>query len=233
MKSEVISILGYEIEIFNNFGTQELALLWQSIQSKTKSIPPFLSWEWISCWIKTYQPQCIWVVCYEFNKPVCTGLFTVSHVIRHKFINSKQLRLNQTGVSEEDQIWVEYNDFLCIQSHSEEAPIACLKAIDQLVEWDEIVISMIKSERTALLTKAFPRSRISMRSDRFSVELILALTSQVCRQTPVTRSGVRSDCMRKNTALFGSKPPAQRSKHSIFCGKQVNCTNSAGQTVAS
>ncbi len=171
MNKESITVSGYRFELIHGVAAQKLESVWKHIQNQVDSLPAFLSWEWISCWISTYKPDTIFVIGYKFGQPVCAGLFVLSLEIRHLFIRSRQLRLNQTGIASEDQIWVEYNDLLCVPEHREEASIACLKAAHQLLNWDELVISMMQSERTALLTKAFPRSRISMRSARFSVDL--------------------------------------------------------------
>jgi CelD/BcsL family acetyltransferase involved in cellulose biosynthesis len=169
IKSTVIA--GFDITICPVSDIPELGSKWKSIQNRSRSTPSFLSWQWISCWLKTYQPKTLVVLTEKQGDPICVGLFTQSKVTRHGFIVSRQLRLNQTGIQEEDQIWVEYNDLLCIDEYREVAPLACLEAIQQLIEWDEIVISMAHHSRVATLMRKFPNSRIEMQHDRFSVNL--------------------------------------------------------------
>lgn len=152
---------GYSIEISTDVDLALLEQDWLSLESK-QSVPYFLSWNWVSCWIETYQPDLIVVSAFRHEQLVCIGLFTQSIDRRHFFIHSHQLRLNQTGNHKQDQIWVEFNDFLSTPDHSITAADACLKALLSYNELgDEIIFSMTTKTRAHNIQEYFPAVFIS------------------------------------------------------------------------
>jgi CelD/BcsL family acetyltransferase involved in cellulose biosynthesis len=156
--NHIIEIDGYQVTITSACQYQSIEHNWTTLEHNNPS-SYFLSWHWISTWIQTYSPNLIAVTARYGGNLVAMGLFSESIAIRHKIIHSRQLRLNQTGKESEDQIWIEYNDFISDPNHQEQATNACLKALYKSpIEWDEIVISMIREERAKQISDALIRT---------------------------------------------------------------------------
>jgi CelD/BcsL family acetyltransferase involved in cellulose biosynthesis len=152
---QTIEIDGYQIKINSCCQYQTIKDNWTRLEDNNQSCY-FLSWHWISTWIQTYSPNLIVVTASYGGELVAMGLLSESIAIRHKVIHSRQLRLHQTGKESEDQIWVEYNDFISDPEHKKQATNACLKALhSSRFEWDEIVISMIREERAKQISDSF------------------------------------------------------------------------------
>ena len=117
----------FEIEISHSYNIEELRQQWLLIQ-EGQDVPFFLTWSWISSWLETYNPDLTVISARYKDKIVAIGLFTCSTQIRHGFVKARQYRLHQMGDPLLDQIWMEYNDFICIDEYREAAVNACLKA---------------------------------------------------------------------------------------------------------
>jgi hypothetical protein len=136
----------YSVEISIDYSIERIRAIWNQIESNTK-IPFFRSWKWIGCWIETYNPKLVVAVVSYENKPVAIGLFVKQMEVRRKIIRSTLLRLHQTGIPAEDQIWIEYNGLIALPEHEVFATTLCLNTLfENLPEIDEIHISMINLE---------------------------------------------------------------------------------------
>jgi hypothetical protein len=136
----------YTINISSEYDLNLLRKHWLDIQNSEEQ-PFFLTWSWISAWISTYNPQFFVVTASIDDSPVAIGLFTKSIQKRKGFISSHQIRLHQMGEPLKDQIWMEYNDFICLNKHRKSAVNACLAALDNDDHWDELVLSMMSTHR--------------------------------------------------------------------------------------
>jgi len=147
MVTEKSLINDFEIKISHSYNMEKLQQQWSSIQ-EGQNVPFFLTWSWISCWLETYRPEVVIVSAEYENKIVAIGLFTCSIQIRHGFIKSCQYRLHQMGDPLLDQIWMEYNDFICVDKYRVSAVNACIQALQKSEEkWDEIILSMMSTSR--------------------------------------------------------------------------------------
>ncbi len=162
---------GFEVEISHSYNMKELQQLWQLIQ-EGQSLPFFLTWSWISCWLETYSPDLVIVSATYEDQVVAIGLFTRSIQTRHGLIKSRQYRLHQMGDSLLDQIWMEYNDFICIDKYRVPAVNACIQALQQSEEkWDEIILSMISTSRADSIQKAISRSHVLLTNPCYAKNL--------------------------------------------------------------
>jgi len=162
---------GFEITISHGYNIDELQQQWLRIQ-EGQSLPFFLTWSWISCWLETYNPDLVIVSAMYENRVVAIGLFTCSTQIRHGFIKSRQYRLHQMGDLLQDQIWMEYNDFICIDKYRVAAVNACLLALQKSKEnWDEIILSMISTSRAGNIQQVISDSHILLTSPCYSKNL--------------------------------------------------------------
>jgi len=164
-------INGYEIKVAHGYEFEKLQELWLSIQ-QDQDLPFFLTWPWISCWLKTYDPEVVVVSAKWNNATVAIGLFTCSIEHRHGFIRSRQYRLHQMGDPLLDQIWMEYNDFICVDEHRGPAVNACIQTLQQSDdEWDEIVLSMMADSRASEIRNEIDNSQILFSSPCYAVNL--------------------------------------------------------------
>lgn len=171
MKTFNARIDGYHVKVSRKYNFNQLRKHWRRIQS-TKNVPFFLTWSWIKVWIDTYAPEYL-VITAEFNNEVVAiGLLTYSREFRHKFVFSRQLRLHQMGDPDMDQIWMEYNDFLCLEEHQVKAVNACLKALQHdMFEWDEIVMSMMSLSRGQEITRSYENAFIDVHRTCYAANL--------------------------------------------------------------
>ncbi|PCJ89259.1 MAG: hypothetical protein COA54_00545 [Thiotrichaceae bacterium] len=164
-------INGFEIEISHSYDMEDLQQQWLLIQ-EGQSLPFFLTWSWVSCWLETYTPDLVIISARYENKVVAIGLFTCSTQTRNGFVRSHQYRLHQMGDFLLDQIWMEYNDFICIDQHRVSAVNACLLALQQSDEkWDEIILSMISSSRADSILNAITGSHILLTNSCYAKNL--------------------------------------------------------------
>jgi hypothetical protein len=145
----------YRVAITDQVDISQLKHDWLSIEHH-QELPFFLTWEWIECWLTSYEPRLIVVKANVNDSVVALGLFTLSSEHRHKFVDSRQLRLNQVGDPLQDQIWMEYNDFIADSDHKSEAVNICLKAMFSLTNWDEIILSMMSQPRAQEILEIIP-----------------------------------------------------------------------------
>lgn len=168
------NIDSYKIDIATNYDIQELKKEWLALEAQTP-VPFFLSWAWVSTWLSAYSPE-LYIVKAEYKRQlIAIGLFTSSTERRHFVINAKQLRLNQTGKNSEDQIWVEYNDFICLEKHKEQAISACLNGLVNskiFYAHDEVIISMIPQHRAKSLSRSIKNCDILLTRPCYSIDLV-------------------------------------------------------------
>jgi len=162
----------YCVDINDAPDLDELKANWINLEIKNNDLSFFHSWQWLEAWLDTYHPDILLVSAKHEGETVALGLFGRSQETRHHIITSNQARLFQTGNQHEDQIWTEFNDFLCHPEHLEEATNACLHALlSHEPGCDEIVISMIKESRARSLLDSFPCTNINLSTPSFNTNL--------------------------------------------------------------
>lgn len=117
-----------------------LANQWQDLERRAEH-EFFLSWLWISVWLKVFNPAVQLLTIRQHHQVVALALVTCSEQRRHGWLNSRVIRLHQTGNPQEDQIWIEYNDMLVDQAHRAGATAALVRFIEQgSSSWDEWIV---------------------------------------------------------------------------------------------
>ena len=161
----------FEVEISHSYNIEDLQQQWLFIQ-EGQNLPFFLTWSWISCWLDVYSPNLVIISARYKNQIVAIGLFTCSTQFRHGFVKSRQYRLHQMGDPLLDQIWMEYNDFICIDKYRVAAVNACIQTLQRSdSNWDEIILSMISTSRAGHIQKAISGSHILFTNQCFSKNL--------------------------------------------------------------
>lgn len=160
----------FKVEVINTYDIERLKKDWTTIETNHE-VPFFLTWAWISCWLSTYKPNIILVTASIQHRPVCIGLFTRSVQRRRGFITSRQIRLHQMGDELKDQIWMEYNDFICEDRYRTDAVNACLSALNEDRNWDEIILSMMTVTRATEVVSKNNHAALDMYRPSYSVNL--------------------------------------------------------------
>jgi len=162
----------YCVDINHAPGLEELKANWINLETKNNVLSFFHSWQWLEAWLDAYHPDILLVSAKYEGETVALGLLGRSQETRHHIITSNQARLFQTGNQHEDQIWTEFNDFLCHPDHLEEATIACLNALlSRESRYDEIIISMMKESRAKSLLDNFDHTNVSLSAPVFNTDL--------------------------------------------------------------
>ena len=130
---------------FEYLAPEKLESCWQELASRAKD-NFFLSWDWMKTWIETFNPDYKVLKIWSGDTLIAMGLLTVKQEIRHKIIKSNVMRLAQTGNTDDDQIWIEYNTFLTDKDYTDSAIKACMDYLVKLSSWDEFYLSAILDE---------------------------------------------------------------------------------------
>jgi len=113
----------YQVSLVNVDDITVLGEQWRDLESRAEH-EFFLSWLWISVWLKVFNPSIKLLTIRLQQQQVALALVTLSVQRRHGWLNSKVMRIHQTGNPKEDQIWIEYNDILVDRAHREGATAA-------------------------------------------------------------------------------------------------------------
>jgi len=124
---------------------------WEDLQRRSGA-SVFLSWQWIGCWLAVYQPLADVIRVLSGGELVGLALVVPVLETRHGFIRSRCLRLHQTGIPEQDQIWIEYNGFLASSGMEQPVSEAILHHLAAHSDWDEFVAGGIRSGVARSLT---------------------------------------------------------------------------------
>lgn len=130
---------------------KQIAAIWQNLARKA-GCAYFLSWGWMENWLaclpETEKPQL--AVIMEDNRPRAAFFIKKTLARRHRLIKSRIWHVNTMGKNRFDDIWIEYNKFLCHPDFK----ISFSDIIKLLPEpWDEIWLP-------GLDTNAFPGNQL-------------------------------------------------------------------------
>jgi hypothetical protein len=109
----------------------------------------FLSWKWIGTWLKQIKSteKIILVKAQHQNRIVGLGIFVEQKTTRYKILNCTQWFLHRCGNEDDDQIWIENNDFLTTVENKEAVTQAIwCKIFSQHSYVDEFLIAIHHSK---------------------------------------------------------------------------------------
>ncbi|MDP6351213.1 MAG: GNAT family N-acetyltransferase [Alphaproteobacteria bacterium] len=138
----------------------------------------FLSWNWIGTWLAESRSRPRILVARVNGRIVALGLLHPARTVRHRWLHSNAVYLNQAGDRAEDVIFIEYNGVLVDRAFDPAAVEACLRhlaAIDRLAEglpeWDELVLSGVEARYETLAREAGLSCRIAARRPSAAIDL--------------------------------------------------------------
>ncbi|MCP4988804.1 MAG: GNAT family N-acetyltransferase [Colwellia sp.] len=145
------------IEPFNSSNKADIASKWQYLEYNS-NCSVFLSWQWIGNWLDLVTDKVFLVEAYREDEIVGLGFFVEKTRKVFRCFSIKQWWLHRTGIQQQDQIWLEYNDFLLNEACSVAVRGKMIKAIadfDQSVK--EVIIGLSASERIESFTRSFTK----------------------------------------------------------------------------
>lgn len=121
----------------------------------------FLSWGWIENWLSTLPAaaRVRFVVCMEGQVPVLAFFIGVVKAVRHRLLKSRSFALNATGMPQDNDLFAEYNAFLCAPGRH----FNLQELLAQLPEeWEEFALPGLDME-------SFPGNRLSQALPPYNV----------------------------------------------------------------
>lgn len=104
----------------------------------------FLSWGWVSLWLSSvsFKVDIRFVVGYLDEEPVVGFFLGRKPGLRYGVLPSRTFSLNSTGISNFDQLFVEYNTFLKVAL----VDLSIKDLIDSFGAWDEVIFPGVSAE---------------------------------------------------------------------------------------
>jgi len=129
----------------------DIAMKWQALALRSEP-NCFLQWPWIGRWLTTFKPSRYHLVEAKFGADIVGLAILVEHIEwRHGCFRAKQLCLHRTGIATNDEIWIEYNDFLLDSDHAPALRSQMFRYICDNLVFDELVFGVADSRLIANL----------------------------------------------------------------------------------
>jgi CelD/BcsL family acetyltransferase involved in cellulose biosynthesis len=115
---------------------EQIAKIWQEL-SQEVGCAYFLSWGWIENWLACLPPdeQPQLAVIFKDNRTQAAFFIKKTTMHRHHLIKSRVWHINTVGKNRYDNVWIEYNQFLCRPFFA----IPFVEILSALPEpWDEV-----------------------------------------------------------------------------------------------
>ena len=127
---------------------------WLSVQN-TADGSFFLSWMWVGTWLESLAPKA-WVLrAFDEDQTLCgIGLFVFNKRKRLGVVSSNVLHLHETGVADQDQIWIEYNGLLTREGLAENFYAELFAFLKGIESWDEFIVGAISAEVAATFSRS-------------------------------------------------------------------------------
>jgi len=95
-----------------------LSTRWRALEARTSG-PFFLTWDWMGPWLSLVRSPLYLCHIRRGDEDVALAIIGTQQK-RHGPLKFQTVYLNQSGEPEEDQVFIEYNDFLCAETHRAE-----------------------------------------------------------------------------------------------------------------
>ncbi len=133
--------LNLKTEVLDSWQLENVAHDWKKLE-KRASHRFFLSWSWMNVWLKTFDKNAYLIKVTYKDKVVGMAFVCLNKIKRRKLLSIKQSVINETGIPELDQQWIEYNGFLIDSNYESQAIGAMLSSIDKQLDWDELLLGV-------------------------------------------------------------------------------------------
>lgn len=144
-----MSRLSVTLSQLNEQQFQQLKTPWLTLQNSADQ-SFFTSWHWISTWLKYINFNADLIRILDGDELVGLGLLCYKQNKKYG-VTSDQVWLNRTGDGKKDQIWLEYNDVLCMKHRAWAIRAALVDFFEtSLPNYDELMIGVSNSEFTEI-----------------------------------------------------------------------------------
>ncbi|MDC0609964.1 GNAT family N-acetyltransferase [Vibrio sp.] len=142
-----------ECEFFRNPKMEWLKDAWMKLETES-DCSFFLSWLWIGTWIDCFVDDFSVLEARRDGKIVGLGIIVAKHFPNAKRPLRTKYYLHRTGYSDEDQVWIEYNDFLISRTDTEHIRYEmCSYLTHRLNSGDAFVVGASKPEQFSCMSE--------------------------------------------------------------------------------
>jgi len=138
--------LTVDIYLFCHSENPAMAKKWQALEKKSNN-SVFLSWDWIESWLNLVKDRLFVVECYQGSKTVGLAFFVEKTRKVFGLFPIKQWHLHRTGHQQQDQIWIEYNDFLLAKDIEDNARLSMIEALSKFDHSLKEIVIGLSSEK--------------------------------------------------------------------------------------
>lgn len=186
------------IKPFDSLTKVALATQWQNLE-KRADCSVFLSWLWIEPWLEQMVGNLFIIEAYQNKQVVGLGVFVEKKKKVFGLFPIKQWHLHRSGNAQQDQIWIEYNDFLLASNIADKVRTIMVKALySHNNQFQEIVIGLSSAKVLNCFHQYFSQSNILIESLGYVVDLS-AIEKSYLHEVP--SKNARSQINRSNKAL--------------------------------
>ena len=158
------------IRAFDRSEKEVLAKQWQNLESRA-NCSVFLSWLWIGHWLELVSDNMFVIEAYQNEQLVGLGVFVENYRKLFGVLPIKQWHLHRTGNVKQDQIWIEYNDFLLADNVANEVRLSMVEALyrhDKSLK--EMVIGLSSEKVLSCFEQHFTQSSLLIESLGYVVD---------------------------------------------------------------
>jgi len=178
---------------------RDVSVKWQDLEERAES-NVFLSWSWIGNWLETIKGKVFLIEAVVNGKIVGLGFFVEKSRKIFGLFPIKQWHLHRTGNTQEDQIWIEHNDFLLDKNISNTVREEMVKSICNFKpSLQEVIIGLSTNDVILSFTRPFDNKFFQLRS--WGETLAYRVESQGTYLSEVLSKNSRSQIVRSEKLL--------------------------------
>jgi CelD/BcsL family acetyltransferase involved in cellulose biosynthesis len=144
---EIVELPPYRFSLRPLDRVPNLAEEWRALEERAK--PSFFqSWGWIGTWLDTIRSQgvsrVLVLAAHREGQLAGLGLLVPGRQVRHGFVRSRALALNETGNAALDTLCIEHNGLLAAAADQDALHAALVPVLERLADgWTELLLGGI------------------------------------------------------------------------------------------
>ena len=157
------------IRSFDLSEKKALATQWKSLEGRA-NCSVFLSWLWIGQWLELVSDKMFVIEAYQNEEVVGLGVFVENQRKALGLFSITQWHLHRTGNVQQDQIWIEHNDFLLAADIADEVRCIMIEALyNHNDKYHEVIIGLSSVKVLNYFHQHFTQSSILIESSGYAV----------------------------------------------------------------
>jgi CelD/BcsL family acetyltransferase involved in cellulose biosynthesis len=147
-----------------------LAEQWKNLEGRA-NCSVFLSWLWIGQWLELVRENMFVIEAFQNEQAVGLGIFVEKQRKIFGLFPIKQWHLHRTGYTQQDQIWIEHNDFLLASDIADDVRGIMIKALYNYGnKYQEVIIGLSSDKVLNSFHQHFSQSSILIESSGYAVD---------------------------------------------------------------